>query len=388
MKNYLLIALTFALVWSNYSCKKDSGRYDIVRDSKYKKTIIECRKETGFYMFQADMPGLSVAVYHQDKLIWSEGLGYANKELKSPARPDTKFRIGGVSKLFTGALVAKLIEEGQLNLSTPLRDYYPELPEDKGNITLTHLFSHSAGLIAPTYQDNNNQGYQTIRNGIAVFIQDTLLFQPGEYVFETDFSYDLIGAALERKTEEHFFNIIKNKITDTLHLEATEADHPTIIIDNLSQCYDKNIVARTVRATTLDSRHRAASTGMLSSALDIASLVNEYLHPRFFKKETVDQILTPFKLNNEIQLNSGLGINIVKDNRGRDLYMLSGSCKGGSAAVIAYPKFDLVVAMACNVSSEGENLPVFNVASKFIELYEPKEINSEEDESNKNTEEK
>ena len=373
MKKYLLVVLSFSFLWMNISCKKSSSdKYKIIRSSKYKKTILECRKELGFYMFQADVPGASVAVFLNNKLIWSEGLGYANSELKVPARPDTKFRIGGVSKLFTGALLARFIEDGEIDLKTPIRNYYPELPKDKDSISMYHLVSNTSGIRPPDYKENDTQGYQTMRKGIAVFIEDSLLFNPGQYFYETDFGYDLIGATLERKTEKHFYKLLKEKLTDTLKLESTEADNPIVIINNRSQCFDRNIISRTVRATTKDNRHRAASVGLLSSSVDIASLVNEYLHPATLKEETVKMILEPMKLKNGSKLDTGIGINVIHDNQGRELYMTSGSTKGGSAAVIAYPKLDMVIAMTCNLSGEEESLPVFKVAGKFIELLEPK----------------
>ncbi|OFX30851.1 MAG: hypothetical protein A2W90_17155 [Bacteroidetes bacterium GWF2_42_66] len=354
------------------SCEKQpSDKYKIIRSSKYKKIILETRKDIGFQMFTSDIPGLSVAVYLNNELVWSEGLGYASKELNVPVRPNTKFRIGGVSKLFTGVLLARMVENGELDLKTPLRQYYPELPEDKDSVSLYHLASHSSGIRTPTFNETTNQGYQTMRKGISVFIEDSLLFQPGQFYYETDYGYDLIGAAIERKTESLFHKILKEKLTDTLKLETTEADNPIAVIENRSQCYDRNLIARTIRSTTQDNRHRAASVGLLSSAVDIATLMNEFLHPTVLKEETVKNIISPMTLTNGGQLNSGLGLYIGQDNQGRELYMSSGSTKGGSAAVIAYPKLDLVVAAACNQGQEEEGLPVFKIASKFIELLEP-----------------
>lgn len=372
MKKYLLIVLSFSFLWMSISCNKSSSdKYKIIRSSKYKKTILETRKEIGFQMFTSDIPGMSVAVYLHDEIIWSEGLGYANKELNVPVKPDTKFRIGGVSKLFTGALLARYIEDGELNLNTPIRQYYPELPADKDSITLYRLLSHSSGIRAPEYKEQSNQGLQTMRKGISVFIEDSLLFAPGEYTFESDFGFDLIGATLERKTENYFYKLLKEKLTDTLHFSTTEVDNPISIIENRSQTYDRNLVSRTVRATTQDNRHRASSIGLLSSAIDIASLMNEYLHPRFFKPETTKLIQKQMSLNSGVMTNYGMGMFVGQDNRGRALLMSSGSTKGGSAAVIAYPELDMVIAITCNQSNEHENLPVFAIASKFIELLEP-----------------
>ncbi|MDX9880774.1 MAG: serine hydrolase domain-containing protein [Prolixibacteraceae bacterium] len=386
MKKYLWIILSFSFLWTNISCEKQSsGKYKVIRSSKYKKLIIESRKEIGFQMFSSDIQGLALAVYHHNELVWSEGMGYANKELNVPVRPDTKFRIGGVSKLFTGTLLAQMVADGEFDLKTPVRQYYPELPADKDSITFYHLASHSSGLRPPSFNESTNQGYQTMRKGISVFIEDSLLFQPGSYFYETDYGYDLIGAAIERKTGKFFHQVLKEKLVDTLKLETTEADHPIAVIENRSQCYERNLIAKTVRATTVDNRHRAASIGLLSSAVDMAALMNEFLHPTLLKEEVVKKIINPMTLTNGIQLDSGLGLYVGKDNRGHELYMASGSTKGGSAAVIAYPKMDLVVAVVCNQGDENENLLVFKIAGKFIELTEPPHTENEKEQQNKPT---
>ena len=372
MKKLLLIVVMLPFLWMTSSCEKQPvDKYKTVRLSKYKKTIIECRKDIGLQMFTSDIQGMSVAVYLNNELIWSEGFGYANKELNVPVSPATKFRIGGASKLFTGALIAQMVENGEFDLKAPMREYYPELPENKGGINLYHLLAHTSGVRTPTYNENNNQGYQTMRRGIAVFIEDSLVFAPGSYYYETDYGYDLIGAAVERKTENIFSKVLKEKLTDTLRLATTEADNPIAIIEGRSQCYDRNLISRTVRATTQDNRHRTSSVGLLSSAVDMASLMNEYLYPTVLSEKIATNITSPMLLDNGMQLNSGFGLYVGEDNRGRDLYLSSGTTKGGSAAVIAYPKLKLVVAAACNQGDEHENLPVFKIAGKFIELLEP-----------------
>ena len=288
MKKYLLIVLSFSFLWMSISCEKQpSDKYKIIRSSKYRKIINESKKDIGIQMYTNDMQGMAVAVYLKNKLVWSEGMGYANKELNVPVRPNTKFRIGRVSEFVTATLLAQMLETGELDLKTPIKQYYPELPADKDSINLFHLVSHSAGIRAPTFEETENKGYMTIKKGLSVFINDSLIYRTGHYFFETDFGYDLIGAVMEQKTGSTYNQILKERLTDKLKMETTQIDSPVLIIENRSQCYDRNVVANTVRATTQDNRHRAPSVGILSSAVDIATLMNEYLHPTVLKEETV-----------------------------------------------------------------------------------------------------
>ena len=92
-------------------------------------------------------------------------------------------------------------------------------------------------------------------------------------------------------------------------------------------------------------------------------------------------------LDNGMVLNAGLGFFVGKDNLGRDVYMSSGSTKGGSASVIAYPKLDLVVAAVCNQGNEEDNLPVFKIAGYFSELLDPIQKDDKKENAEQSTKE-
>jgi len=88
----------------------------------------------------------SVLVARGDKVLFSKGYGFANLEWDIPNTPDTKFRIGSLSKQFTAVLILKLEEQGKLSVSDPLKKYIPDAPAAWDNITLFHLLTHTSGL--------------------------------------------------------------------------------------------------------------------------------------------------------------------------------------------------------------------------------------------------
>ncbi len=380
MKKLTFILLSFSFLIVSVSCKRESAKSKNVYSSKYKQTIVDCRKELGLYLFTSDVPGMSVAVMVDNQLVWSEGLGLANVELNVPATTETKFRVGGASKLFTGALLAKMIEDGKIELNKNVKEYYPELPEDKNQITIHQLASHMSGIRPPTYEENKNGGYLTMKKGLEVFIKDSLLFSPGQYSYESDYNYDLLGVVMEEVAGDRINKLLSKNLTDTLHLDATMMDDPVANIPNRSECFERNMIARSMRSFTLDNRHRLASIGLLSSAFDLATLMNEYLFPKYLKKETVDHILEPLTFSDGAKGQFGLGPIIAMDNMGQPLWISNGTTNGGSASVIVYPNQKLVVAMACNLSNEQEGLPVFKIAEAFLKLLAPDIYNKKTEE--------
>lgn len=96
-------------------------------------------------------PGVSIGIVYDQKLIWAKGFGYADVEKKTPATPDTIYRIASNSKVFTSIAILKLRDEGKLQLDDPvakhlswfkIKNKYPDAPV----ITIRHLLTHTSGL--------------------------------------------------------------------------------------------------------------------------------------------------------------------------------------------------------------------------------------------------
>ncbi|XP_010389508.2 serine beta-lactamase-like protein LACTB, mitochondrial [Corvus cornix cornix] len=100
---------------------------------------------------EAGIPGILVGVSVDGKEVWSEGLGYADVENRVVCKPETIMRIASISKCLTMMAVAKLWEEGKLDLDAPVQKYVPEFPEkvyegEKVTITTRLLVSHLSGI--------------------------------------------------------------------------------------------------------------------------------------------------------------------------------------------------------------------------------------------------
>src|SRR5665213_3354393 len=82
------------------------------------------------------VPGCSVAVAVNGKLVWSEGFGLADVAAKIPVTTKTRFRVGSVSKPFTAAGLALLVEQGKIDLDAPVQKYIPDFPVKDAPITI------------------------------------------------------------------------------------------------------------------------------------------------------------------------------------------------------------------------------------------------------------
>src|SRR5918994_1499038 len=97
----------------------------------------------------------AVLVAEEGRVVFRKGYGMANMEWAFPVEPDTKFRLGSITKQFTSALVLQLVEQGKIKLDGKLSDYLPEYRKDTGGrITVHQLLNHTSGI--PSYTGRPN----------------------------------------------------------------------------------------------------------------------------------------------------------------------------------------------------------------------------------------
>ncbi len=347
------------------SCKKNND--DVLYDRSYLNEIKAARQEIALYMGRNSVPGATFAVSKGGEIIYSEGLGLASKDLEVPATRHTKFRIGQLSENLTSLIYYKLVEDGIFHPDSTVQHYFPDFPKKKYKIPIRHLVQHTSGIRAPSSVEQNWRGLNiSIQKGLEQFMHDSLVAPPGMYQIASLYNYNLLGAIMEKTTEMQFHELLKKYVTDTLGLENTMVDNPFITIKGRTDYFDHNFVAQVMHATWRDMRYRAPSEGLLSNAEDLVKFGNALLYSEYISEEIRSKLFKPIVLNDGLHAQMTNGWAIITDYSDRKIYGKSGSVTGGSAALIIYPREELIVACATNLSSLSEDFPVFLIASKFL----------------------
>ena len=101
-------------------------------------------------MSESKIPGASVAIVREGKVIYAKGFGYRNLDKKSPVTTETLFAIGSITKSFTALAFGILCDEGKVDWNQPVRNYLPTFQLDDpiatDHATARDLFSHRTGL--------------------------------------------------------------------------------------------------------------------------------------------------------------------------------------------------------------------------------------------------
>jgi CubicO group peptidase (beta-lactamase class C family) len=182
------------------------------------------------YVRQYEKAGLfmgTVLVADQGKVVLQKGYGLANREKGISNAPDTKFRIGSLTKQFTAALVLQLVEQGKLKLDGKVVDYLPGYPPAGSQITLHQLLAHTAGLpdytALPTFP-TVMRSHQEPAQLLALFSGLPLEFSPGSQYRYSNSNYVLLGAIIEKVTGKPYAQVFQENIARPFKLKATSVD--------------------------------------------------------------------------------------------------------------------------------------------------------------------
>src|SRR5688500_12773285 len=90
------------------------------------------------------IPGMSAAIAEDGRVVWARGFGTANVERGIPAEPDTIYHLASLAKPYASTVLLQLVEEGRLDLDTPVSRLGITL-ERSSPVTVRHLLSHTSG---------------------------------------------------------------------------------------------------------------------------------------------------------------------------------------------------------------------------------------------------
>lgn len=322
---------------------------------------------------QIGSPGLSAAVAVNGEVVWAEGLGLADAENQVPVSPETRFRVGSVSKLLTVAALAKLVEAGKLDLDAPVQRYVPSFPEKEQPITSRQLAGHLAGIRHYTPADFGLplRHYDRLAEGLGIFQKDPLVHPPGTAYLYSSYGYNLLGAVVEGASGKDFPAAVDELVLVPLGLRGTVLDEPALIVERRARPYRRETDGRLANERPIDSSYKWPSGGFLSTAGDLARFGSAHLRDGYLKPETRTLLFTSQSLAGVEGVEGketgvGLGWRIGKDGAGRRILHHGGSIEGGRAFLLLYPDQGVAVAILTNLSgarfAEAE-------AQKLAELF-------------------
>ena len=186
----------------------------------------------------------SVLVSDQGKVIYKKGFGMANMEWDIPNQPNTKHRLGSITKQFTAMLILQLVEEGKLDLQAPITTYLPDYPKASGDIITTHhLLTHTSGIpnytAFPKFMEDESRNPYTPEEFVKTFSDKALDFTQGEKFSYSNSGYFLLGVLIEKLAGKSYEQMLQDKIFIPLSMNDSGYDNHGDILKNRATGYEK-----------------------------------------------------------------------------------------------------------------------------------------------------
>lgn len=313
-------------------------------------------------------PGIAILVSQNGKILYEGGFGYADIEKNELITPQTKFRIGSITKQFIGAAIMRLQEEGKLSVHDKLSKYIPDF--SKGNeVTIHHLLTHTSGIHSYT---NKNEFISRVTKPIseddlvALIKKEPYDFEPGERFLYNNSGYFLLGHIIRKVTGSSYGEYLREAFFKPLGMSNTGVYENAVKITNEAKGYKSE--NGSYSADINWDMSWAGGAGALYSTVEDLHLWNQGVFGgKILKPGSLNAALTPVILNNGSTPPDGkYGYGwFIGDYRGQEVVEHGGGLHGFSTRIARYPEEDLTVVMLTNVIPTEVTLNPNTIAEYF-----------------------
>ncbi len=293
MKTKFLTILISTLLFGSLSCKKDSVGTD-PQDETFK---INAKKELDdkirAEVTSKNLPSVSYCVVKNDKILHSNGQGFADKANNRLATDSTRYLVASVSKPVTAVAAMKLVEQNLIKLDDDINQYLPfsvknpNFANDK--ITLRMLLAHTSSISDDPVEllDLNCYGTDCAMS-LEEYLREVLLstgkyFSAGMFLNKkpgTVREYSNVGSALvgylvERVAKTPFDVYCKNNIFIPLNMKKTEWRLANIPVAELAIPYSKKITNTSPHYTAPDYPNGGLRTTVLDLSIFLRMIMQK-----------------------------------------------------------------------------------------------------------------
>ncbi len=230
----------------------------------------------------------AVLVAKDGRMLLSKGYGMANLELGVPNTPQTKFRLGSLTKQFTAMAILLLQQQGKLNVKDPICNYIQDCPAAWQPVSLRHLLTMSSGIhdftSVPDYAELKKQTLSPAQL-IDLFRALPLDFTAGEGFTYSNSNYILLGSIIEKASGLSYAHFLHENIFAPLQMSDTDYDDNRSVIRQRAAGYS----SATITADYIDMSVPYAAGGLYSTVEDLfrwdQALYTDKLIPQSLRDE-------------------------------------------------------------------------------------------------------
>ncbi|HEV7905545.1 MAG TPA: serine hydrolase [Pyrinomonadaceae bacterium] len=291
----------------------------------------------------------AILIAREGRVLVREGYGMANVEHDVPAMPETKFRIGSLTKQFTAAAILMLQERGKLQTQDAICKHLPECLAAWQQITIHQLLTHTSGI--PNVDHTvEARAPMSLAYTLQTFKEQPLEFTPGARFQYSNTNYLLLGYIIESISGRPYDRFLDENIFRPLKMSNTGYDNQEHILKQRAAGYSLRS-DQLVNASYVDMSVPFAAGGLYSTVDDLYRWEQSLATETLLSKKSIAAMFTPYK--------GGYGYGwYVGEQYGRKSLSHGGWISGFAASVARYPDDNLTIIVLSNL----DNVPVNTIA--------------------------
>jgi CubicO group peptidase (beta-lactamase class C family) len=288
----------------------------------------------------------TVLVAQNGEVLLNQGYGLADRDKNLPNTPQTKYRLGSITKQFTAMAILMLQDQGKLNVQEPICRSIPECPAAWQEVTIHHLLTHTSGI--PNFTDFPD--YETTRASpssplqtIARFKDEPLNFKPGEQHSYSNSGYIVLGYVIEQASGQSYETFLKQNIFAPLQMKNTGYDHND---GSLATGYT-GFYTQWEKAPYIDMTIPDAAGGFYSTSEDLYRWDQALYTEQLVSQELLHLMFTPHVKILDSDLSYGYGW-VVGEMNNHQAVAHSGRIEGFATDIKRYPADKATVIVLSN----------------------------------------
>jgi len=329
----------------------------VAQDSQYKKL-------TDFFnlLEENDKAMGSISILQEGNLVYTNSIGYQyktenNKELASK---NTKYRIGSITKMFTATIIFQLVDEGKIELTDLLSEYFPKVP-NASKITIANLLNHSSGLFNLTNSEDFGEWMENPTNTkemLSRIYATKVLFEPEERNEYSNTNYLILGYILEQIDGATYASILNKRIIKKLALKNTNYGTKIDINNNESQSYLYLNESWTQSATETHMSVPGGAGAIVSTSSDLVVFIDALFSGKLLSD-------TSFASMTSAKGDFGSGI-FKMEVEGNIIFGHEGGIDGFQSMLIYIPAQKTAIALTLNAINYGLKPIMLNAVSASL----------------------
>ena len=283
----------------------------------------------------------AVLVARNGEPVFRKAYGKANEEWDIANTPETKFRLGSITKQFTAACVMQLVEQNKLTLDDPISKYYPDAPPAWAKINVRHLLNHTSGI--PSYTGLPGFMQKRVRERmtpveIVKLTQDMPLeFEPGSKFAYDNTGYILLGYLIDKLSGLSYADYVQRHIFDRLDMKDSGYDTAEAVIKRRASGYSPN----GTNSPFIDMSLPYAAGSLYSTVDDLVKWDKGLYGGKVVKAESLAAMTSPGLSD------YGFGL-VIRNENGRKMIGHGGGINGFNTEMTRFPEQGVVAIVLSN----------------------------------------